>query len=350
MDPQNKLSPRISVIVPTFNVARYIKETIDSLLCQTFTNFEIVVVDDGSSDQTVEIIQSYHDPRIILVRHESNFGPSPARNTGLRNCRGEFISLLDGDDIAEPTRLAEHLAALEADSDLGMVGSHVTVINEDGQLRGEIWKCPISPDDAAIRLLFRCTFSNVITLRKSVIPTDGFRLPMAEDYDFIVRIARRTKVMNLNKPLTRVRVRSGGLTQSKKELMEQCIRSIMLNQLQELGLSPTEYELAINRQVGALTLNNSPESLDDVEAWLMKLIAANHQVGRYESSAFARIVASEWFEICKFASPLGIHAWKKYWSSPLRDDAFRPGLIKNIKFAIKCGIRHKRVGGDIPSI
>jgi glycosyltransferase involved in cell wall biosynthesis len=351
MDPQNKISPRISVIVPTFNVAPYIKETIDSLLSQTYTNFEIVVVDDGSSDQTVDIVRSYRDPRIVLIRHETNCGLAAARNTGLRNSRSEFISLLDGDDIAEPTRLAEQLATLELDPDLGMVGSHVAVINEDGQSRGEIWKRPISSDDAAIQLLFRNTFSAVYTVRRTLIPNDGFgHLPMAEDYDFNVRIARCTKVINLDKPLTQVRIRSGGLTLSKKALMEQCILDIMLDQLRELGLSPTPHELAINRHIGILTLDNTPELLDDVETWLMKLIAANHQFGRYELSAFVRVVASEWFEVCKFASPLGVHAWKKYWSSPLGGEAFRPSLIQKIKFAVKCGIRHKRVGGDIPSI
>jgi len=124
------------VIVPAFNVALYIKDTIDSLLAQTYRNFEIVVVDDVSTDNTIEIVKEYQDPRIVVVRHEVNSGLAAARNTGILSSRGEYISLLDGDDIAEPTRLAEQLAFLESDPSLGMVGSHVSVINQDGSFRG----------------------------------------------------------------------------------------------------------------------------------------------------------------------------------------------------------------------
>jgi succinoglycan biosynthesis protein ExoO len=112
------MNPLVSVIIPTYNVERYIEEAINSVLKQTFAQFEIIVVDDGSSDQTVPLVQRYNDPRIQLHINEQNSGPSFTRNRAMELAQGEWVALLDSDDWWEETRLEKLLAAVTPDTAL----------------------------------------------------------------------------------------------------------------------------------------------------------------------------------------------------------------------------------------
>jgi glycosyltransferase involved in cell wall biosynthesis len=341
---------RVSVIVPTYNVERYLRATLDSLLRQTLRDFEAIVVDDGSTDGTVAIVEEYRDERIRLVRHAANRGVAEARNTGLRHARGEYIALMDADDIALPTRLAEQVAALDADPALGMIGACVAVINEAGMPTGTVWSRPLAPADVAIGMLFRNTIFASVVFRKSAVPDGAFRaFPVAGDYDFNVRLARHAKVANLAKPLTQYRIRGSSLTQTKQDLHEKYVHQIMRNQIRELGFEPTPHELDLNRHVGALTLPNSPELLVEIGAWLIKLRDANRRTGRYPEADFLRNLGAEWFTVCKFASPLGGHAFRVWRASPL-SKTWQPNAREKLKFAVKCLLRHSRPGGDVPSL
>ncbi len=347
--PASVTSPRVSVIVPVHNVERYIGAAIDSLLEQTYTDFEVVVVDDGSQDRTVEIVQNYEDPRVRLVRHARNMGVAQARNTGLECSRGELIALLDGDDIALPDRLERQVSALDAAPEIGMVGCYSEGIDEAGILIGVVWKRPVSSDGTEIGLLFRNTLGgSPVMFRRSAIPENGYRqFPVAEDYDFNARLAKRWKVTNVPRALIRYRVRRDGLTQTNKDLMETHVRQVMREQLEDLGIQPTARELDLNRHIGALILPNTHELLDEIEAWLLKIQKANDAIRRYDSNALARVLAHEWFEVCKFASELGWVAWRRHARSALRG-AWEPPWRQKIRFAAKCLVRHRRKGGDIP--
>lgn len=347
-----KKTPRISVVVPAYNVDRFIAATLDSIQSQTVNDYEVIVVDDASIDGTIDIVQAREreDSRIRLVRHEKNQGVAVARNTGISHSRGEYIAFLDSDDVAFPTRFEEQAAALDADASLGMVGSQVAVMNEAGDLTGRLWHRPVNPDEARIQLLFRNTFSAVMMVRKAAIPAGGFRnMEVAEDYDFNVRIAKCAKVMNINKPLTMVRVRRGGLTHTKYELMERFVREVMRELLRELGIDPTERELSLNRHVGGMTLPNSVEVLSEVDAWLLKLVFANQAVGKYPDAKFRRVLGLEWFEVCKFAAPLGFSAWRIWKSSMFHTYGPREPAALG-KFWVKCLLKHKRAGGDSPHV
>ena len=120
------MPPRISVVMIFFNSERYIKEAIDSVLVQTFTDFELLLVDDGSTDTSSAIAQDYadrHPARVRYLEHEghANRGMSAARNLGLRNAVGEFVALIDSDDVWRPNKLAGQLRIMERHPGLGMV-------------------------------------------------------------------------------------------------------------------------------------------------------------------------------------------------------------------------------------
>src|SRR5215831_6951377 len=101
------MTPRVSVIIPVYNRAKYVGEAINSILTQSFTNFELLLIDDGSTDESVEIMRSYTDPRIRLVCNERNLGIPKTRNKAIQLARGDYIAILDSDDAALADRLAK---------------------------------------------------------------------------------------------------------------------------------------------------------------------------------------------------------------------------------------------------
>ena len=125
-------NPTVSIIIPLYNQQRHIAACIDSVLAQTVGDWELIVVDDGSTDDSAEIVRSYGDARIILV-HQQNAGLPAARNTGLRNARAELISFLDSDDLYEPDKLANHLRHLESAPDVALSYGSRLDIDDDGQ-------------------------------------------------------------------------------------------------------------------------------------------------------------------------------------------------------------------------
>lgn len=117
-----------------YNGAVYLREAIDSVLAQTYGDFEFVIVDDGSSDESVRIVRSYADPRIKLHVAPQNMGQTTALNVGLRLCEGEYVARMDGDDVCRPDRFARQATALDADPALGIVGSAVWIVDGRGRI------------------------------------------------------------------------------------------------------------------------------------------------------------------------------------------------------------------------
>ena len=125
--------PVVSVIMPVFNGERFLSEAIESILAQTFTDFEFIIIDDGSEDGTADIILDYQkqDARIQLIQHEKNEGVAKARNQGIRAAQGEYIAAMDCDDISLPERLRLQVAYLEAKPEIGAVGVGAQMVHED---------------------------------------------------------------------------------------------------------------------------------------------------------------------------------------------------------------------------
>lgn len=126
---------KVSVIIPVYNVERYISATINSVLNQTYSNFELLIVDDGSPDRSVDICQQFNDPRIRIIR-QKNVGLAGARNTGIRYAKGKYLAFLDGDDIWLPEKLEKHILHLEASPNVGISFSRSELIDENGNSLG----------------------------------------------------------------------------------------------------------------------------------------------------------------------------------------------------------------------
>ncbi|HCQ20491.1 MAG: glycosyltransferase family 2 protein [Aphanizomenon sp.] len=296
------LYPKITVVMPVYNGEKYLDTAIKSILNQKFTNFEFVIVDDASTDNSVEIINSYQDQRIKLIKNNVNLGIPTTRNKCLQESSGEYVAVLDCDDYAYPSRLAEQLEFMENNPDFGMVGSWVELIDENDDLTGEVWNEDEPSQKIPCRLLFHNYFAHsAVLLRRSALDTvkingEIYRkdYPNAQDYDLWVRISKKFKVWNIPKVLIKYRVHSHCISLKSANLVEQLTCKIVTEQMNNLGIQPTDKQLALHRQIGSYNpqeIDTSIEYIKEVANWLTILRNANKNTGVYDHHNFNQVLA-----------------------------------------------------------
>src|SRR5581483_7063205 len=138
--PRRCMTPKVTVLLAVRDGEPYIGEAVQSVLDQTFTDFELLLVDDASTDGTVAVVERLGDDRIRLLRNERNLGQVPSLNRGLREARGEIVARIDADDVSQPSRLERQLAVLDSDPHVGLVGSWLTLVDERGRRVGSLRK------------------------------------------------------------------------------------------------------------------------------------------------------------------------------------------------------------------
>ena len=206
-------SPLISVIVPAFNVSSWITEAVQSIQRQSISDFEIIIIDDGSSDDTYNkaVLLSKDDPRIHVHKNEKNLGITTSLNIALSLASGEFIARMDADDIATPDRLEKQLLFLQDNPDYALVGAQMLTIDESGNRHG-ISPCPVSHEDAKKVILYSSPVPHIWLCRADVYAKlKGYRqLAPAEDYDFLLRMETLgLKYGNHPEALMMIRSRNG---------------------------------------------------------------------------------------------------------------------------------------------
>lgn len=208
-------TPPVTVLMAVHNGARFLREAIESTLGQSFGAFEFLIVDDGSTDATRAIIDSYGDPRIRVVANDRNLGLSASLNRGIRLARGRYIARIDADDVSEPDRLEQQFAFMERHPEIALLGSWYTIIDEHGATVGRRW-VPCDQHEIRWMLRFCSAFAHsAVMIRRSVLDDVGLydeSLTYALDWDLWVRIAARARVHNLDRFLVRWRTSPGSMT------------------------------------------------------------------------------------------------------------------------------------------
>jgi glycosyltransferase involved in cell wall biosynthesis len=204
------VTPRITVLMPVFNAARFLREAIDSILHQSFHHFEFLIIDDGSTDDSVSIIESYNDSRIRLYRNEKNMGITPTLNKGISLATCELIARMDADDISHPQRLQKQFGYMKRNPDCALLSTWARVISEDKKLiRLERYRSNFY----YYNLTFECwMYHPTIMFRKAAVEAVGlYGMPYSEDYDLFWKVSTKFKIGNLAEPLVDYRVSSTSL-------------------------------------------------------------------------------------------------------------------------------------------
>ena len=244
--------PRVTVLMPVYNGERFLREAVDSVLVQTYADFEFIVVDDGSTDGTAQILDAYDDSRIVRLCHRANRGIVAALDWGLAVSRGELIARQDADDVALPSRLEEQVRLLDRHPELVIVGSASHLIDEGGTHLGT--QCyPAS--DTAIRwqMLFHNSFVHTsVMVRAKVLRTNALRYDVqalhAEDYDLWSRLLCHGQGMNVGQALVKHRVHKDQIGQVAPVRQRQSADRIACSNLARLGVHLAEVEAGVLRR------------------------------------------------------------------------------------------------------
>ncbi len=213
--------PKATVLMAVYNGEHYLREAVESILVQSFQDFDFLIINDGSTDKTWELLKSYNDPRIKLINNGQNLGLTRSLNKGLKLAEGQFIARQDADDISEPERLTKQVAFLETHPELALLGTGYKEIDDQGNVLGEK-KLPCDYTQIRWDILFYCPFvHSAVMLRKSIVLEQiGFyneALTYSMDYELWSRIARRLPVANLNECLVRLRTNPWSMTETYGE-------------------------------------------------------------------------------------------------------------------------------------
>jgi glycosyltransferase involved in cell wall biosynthesis len=303
--------PRVSVIMPVYNSAPFLRESVQSVLNQSFRDFELIGVDDGSSDQSWEILQSFeHDKRVKPIRLENNQGAATARNKGIAMSDCDYLAFLDSDDLAKPHRLEVQVQAIERGRRFDLVFGRAEVVHNGGRFLAP--SEAVSPDGVPSKLLFRnCIVQSSVLLRRSCWQAFRPEFEPAEDYDLWARLGPDLSFLPLNEVLVAYREHPQGVSKRLPDRMNQVVAAIHEFQLERIGVRP---RVELHGRLTAWPANANANELAEAEAWLLELATANRI---YHPPSFQRAIEGLWCSICLDSWALGPLAFKIYSRSPL---------------------------------
>ncbi|MDI1256466.1 MAG: glycosyltransferase family 2 protein [Flavobacterium sp.] len=238
-------NPKISVLMPVYNCELYVKEAVQSILNQTFTDFELLIIDDASTDKTVNIIKEFNDSRINLIEKQINSGYTESLNYGLSIANGTYIARMDGDDISLAERFEKQLAFLDTNPDVILCGSWYSIINSD-----DVIALPENHEAIKIGLLQNCCIGHpTVMIRSNSLNENDIKYnpekEPAEDYDLWVRLLSIGKLHNLPEVLLNYRIHNVQVSQKRSEQQQASSLTTKFNLLGKLNLNYNDAEYKI---------------------------------------------------------------------------------------------------------
>ncbi|NDV69140.1 glycosyltransferase family A protein [Dysgonomonas sp. 25] len=292
---------KVSVLMPVYNGEKYLAQAIESIGFQSFTDWELIIVDDGSTDSSREIAARYRDNRIYYLKNAKNEGLIYTRNRLIELASGEYIAFLDCDDLAAPKRLEAQVNFLDKHPDYAMCGTWGRTIDDERVLR----KMNLSVGDEEIKctLLYTNTFiQSSVMIRKKVLKEHPYDkdFPLAEDYELWCRLSREYKLYNIPRKLTEYRYHGTNISQSKKAALEDLVNEIHRRELRYIGIEPTDEELYIHAGITNKEACTIPDAdyFAKLRVWMKKL--AEHAIasGRYDADTWKAVSGFRWIFAC----------------------------------------------------
>lgn len=288
--------PRVTVLIAVRNGEAHLQEAIDSILSQTFTDFELQIIDDGSTDGTAAILSQYRDPRIKLIRNESNLGLTRSLNIGLTNSRGEYIARMDADDISLPERLAKQVALMDANPDIGICGCWMEVMGD----RQAMWHSPSDPDEMKVRLLFQNVLAHpTVMMRKSVLEEHLLRydeaFTTAQDYELWSRMLKVTKATSLQEALLRYRMHGQSVSSGSGGAQALNSRKVRESLLRSLGLNFDGAEADLHESISLGQYPADMVFVGRLDKWFAKLSAQNKLSKVYAHPKLLQVLTEKFF-------------------------------------------------------
>jgi glycosyltransferase involved in cell wall biosynthesis len=298
MDKNLALNPVISVVMPVYNSGQFLNLAIESILDQTYTDYEFIIINDGSTDHTESVILSYTDSRIKYFKNPINLGIVATLNKGIELAKGTYLARMDADDISLPERFEKQHHFMESNPKIAVCGSQAFYINTMGIKTGQT-DLPVQGNKIKAQLLFYNTFIHPTTFFKTeVIKEIRYRSDYhyAEDYCLLAQISRGHQVGNLSEPLLLYRVHEGNTTATKKKEMSIAHLKVLDYQISYL-LNKKADTRFLNEFYALAEHDFQTYSLPVYINILKSLLNANLETKRYDPKTFRRILHLNWYEL-----------------------------------------------------
>jgi glycosyltransferase involved in cell wall biosynthesis len=295
-------APAVSVLLPVHNGASYLSEAVASILRQTYADFELLVVNDGSTDGTASILRNCADYRLTVIENERNLGVIPSLNRGLITARSEFVARMDADDIAFPERLRRQVDFLHGHPQVGLCG---TWFQTFGTARPKAVRPPTQPEDLAARLFYESPLAHSsVMFRRALFVDHGLQYsldyPHAEDYELWVRTAEFTGLANVPEVLLQYRQHGEQMSNRKTAEQNATVRKILVRQLRKIHPEADAIECDKHVTIFRDWLSEKAGiDVNYVETWLRLLVARNESAGcPFPRDAFRRALGIVWWRYC----------------------------------------------------
>lgn len=295
----------VSVIMSNYNTPEeFLRHAIESILNQTYQNFEFIIIDDCSSDNSLTIIETYTDPRIKIIRNDKNLGITKSLNKGLDIAEGEFVARMDADDISFKTRFEKQVSFLKSHPDHIVCGTGVELIGDWETKHSNKFICRTIPrkDEFRIHLLFgnypnivhpTAMFNRNLLLKYEIKYNENY--PLAQDYRMWVSCSEVAECTNLPEPLLNYRVHNKAVSNDKKEQQKNIAFQIMQEQLNKLNLNSGDYA-DIHKD---FLFSRKPYDIR-CKKWIKTLLTQNKKYKIYSQKEMKKILWKKWAEISYF--------------------------------------------------
>ncbi|OHB72554.1 MAG: hypothetical protein A2W23_03675 [Planctomycetes bacterium RBG_16_43_13] len=334
------MSPKVTVLMPVYNGEKYLKEAVESILNQTYQDFEFLIINDGSTDKSVEIIESYDDPRIRLVHNDGNIKLIASLNKGLGMAVGKYIARMDCDDISLPERLSKQVALMDSRPEIGVCGTWVKTF---GDINGDIWKYPTDSDRIKCRLLFESVLAHPsVMMRSDLFKKHNLRYsydyPHAEDFQLWQRASLIFPLVNMPEVLVLYRITVNSVSRFNKDAKLESLRRIDSEALSQLDIYANPSEINLHRRLALFDFEHTRDFVEEVNNWLLKLLVANRKIKRFPNHIFEQVLGERWYAVCYAARELGMWTWRKFWGSELGKTT-KLSWLQKINLLVKCRVR-----------
>ena len=329
--------PRVTVLMSVFNGEPFVAEAVESVLLQTFEDFEFLIYEDKSTDASLQVLRRYPDPRIRLVENTENRGLTRNLISGMNLARGDFVARTDADDVCAPHRLATQVAYMDANPQIGVLGSAVIFFTDSG--KEFVAHQPLEHDEIMCTLLYGFTMLHPsVMIRKADFDRHKLNydpaFTVSQDHDLWVRAVRKVRFANVYEPVLRMREHTGKIGRTRKPLQQELSNVVRQRQLAELGVTATAQELSVFGDHNTLAEPWTLKECETFEALLLRIFDANTEACVYDQDTLVRMGVHRFRATCRQLLIAGNRAGRYYWRSKIRrlDD---PSLRQIIGLALR---------------
>lgn len=299
-------SPAISVLMPAYNAGVHLADAIRSVLDQSFTDFELIIINDGSSDNTVAVLSQFSsESRLRIIHNERNLGLIATLHRGLAECRAPLIARMDADDICDPRRFERQATLLRDRPDIDIVGGAIRFFGNVSH--PNVFQFPITHETIHPAMLFFCSLAHpTLMFRRELVERDLFRYDdefrHAEDYHLWSRLLLQVRAANLPELVLHYRLHKTQVSSGRGDQQYEASLRVRRKMLGEAGINWTDADIALHESVILERPLSRPDYLEALAAWFGKIEDGNHKSAYWDTTALHDLLRGKFIEAARRAN------------------------------------------------